>query len=109
MAVVFDLAFAIFAEKRFLLYEDYNLQTSPTNVIKLSQTLASFTDPNHWVAPDKRYLAYGVSSMRRFVSFGCFRNYELGMQAIKDIFLASVSIGSRVFSVILNDLRHLFE
>ena len=47
--------------------------------------------------------------MRRFVSFGCFRNYELGMQAIKDIFLASVSIGSRVFSVILNDLRHLFE
>ena len=25
MAVVFDLAFAIFAEKRFLLYEDYNL------------------------------------------------------------------------------------
>ena len=31
------------------------------------------------------------------------------MQAIKDIFLASVSIGSRVFSVILVDLKHLFE
>lgn len=47
--------------------------------------------------------------MRRFVTFGCFRNYELGMQAIKDIFLACCSIGSRVFGVILADLRQLFE
>jgi len=36
MAVVFDIAFAIFTEKRFLLFEDYNPQTSPVNVIKLS-------------------------------------------------------------------------
>jgi len=79
MAIVFDLAFAIFAEKRFLMYEDYNPQTSPTNVIKLSQTLSSFTDPNLWGTCEKRYLAYGVSSMRRYVTFGCFRNYELGV------------------------------
>ena len=48
MAIVFDLAFAIFAEKRFLLYEEYNPHTSPVNIIKLSQTLSSFTDPNLW-------------------------------------------------------------
>lgn len=36
MAIVFDLAYSVFAEKRFLLYEDYNPQTSPTNIIKLS-------------------------------------------------------------------------
>ena len=36
MAVVFDISFAIFAEKRFLLFEDYNEQTSPTNIIHLS-------------------------------------------------------------------------
>ena len=79
MALVFDIAFAILVEKRFLLFEDFNPQTSPTNVIKLSQTLASFTDPHLWSTSEKRYMAYGVSSMRRFLSFGCFRNYELGM------------------------------
>ena len=50
-----------------------------------------------------------MSSLRRFVTFGCFRNYELGMQTIKDIFLACCSIGSRVFAVVLADLRALFE
>jgi len=109
MAVVFDIAFAIFAEKRFLLYEDYNMQTSPMNIIKLCQTFSSFTDPNLWKTEEKRYQAYGVSCMRRFLTFGCFRNYELGMQAIKDIFMASCAIGSRLFAVVLDDLRNLFE
>ena len=108
MAVVFDLAFAIFSEKRFVMYEEYNQQTSPVNIIKLSQTLAAFTDPHLWKTRETRYQAYGVSSLRRFVTFGCFRNYDLGMCAIKDIFLACCSIGSRVFPVVLADLRDLF-
>ena len=33
MAVIMDIAFAIFSEKRFLLYEEYNEQTSPVNII----------------------------------------------------------------------------
>ena len=36
MAIVLDLSFAIFAEKRFLLFEDYNDQNSPVNIIKIS-------------------------------------------------------------------------
>lgn len=51
MAMIFDIAFAILAEKRFLLFDDYNEQTSPHNIIKLSQTLSSFTDPSLWEAP----------------------------------------------------------
>lgn len=94
MAIVFDLAFAIFAEKRFLLYQDYNDQTSPINIIKGCQTLSSFTDPSLWGTPEKRYMAYGVSSLRRHLTFGCFRNYDLGMQALKDIYFASLSLGS---------------
>ena len=47
--------------------------------------------------------------MRRFITFGCFRNYDLGMAAIKDIFLACCSIGSLVFAVVLADLRDLFS
>ena len=33
MAVVMDIAYAILSEKRFLLYEEYNEQTSPVNII----------------------------------------------------------------------------
>lgn len=105
MAIVFDLMYAIMAEKRFLLYEDYNMQTSPVNIIKMSQTLSSFTDPHLWGTPSKRYQAYGVSCLRRYVTFGCFRNYDLGMQAVKDIFLACCSIGSSMFAVVLADFR----
>ena len=109
MAIVFDVVFAIMAEKRFLLYQDYNMQTSAVNIIKMSQTLSSFTDPNLWSTPAKRYQAYGVSAMRRYVTFGCFRNYDLGMQAIKDIFLACCSIGHSVFATVLIDFKNLIE
>ena len=54
-------------------------------------------------------MAYGVSSLRRFLTFGCFRNYELGMQAMKDVYLASISLGSRVFVLIFSELRTLME
>lgn len=109
MAVVLDLSFAIFAEKRFLLYEDYNDQTSPVNVIKTSQTISSFTDPSLWESPEKRYMAYGVSCMRRYLCFGCFRNYELGMQAFKDLFLACLSLGPPVFGLLLTELSSLMD
>ena len=109
MAIVMDLSFAIFAEKRFLLYEDYNDQTSPVNIIKLSQTLSSFTDPNLWQTPEKRYQAYGVSSMRKYLSFGCFRNYSLGMQAFKDIYLACLSLNAPVFAILLTELSSLMD
>ena len=79
------------------------------NIIKCCQTLSSFTDPNLWNEPEKRYMAYGVSSLRRLLIFGCFRNYELGMQAMKDIYLASLSLGSKVFEIILVDLHKLME
>ena len=109
MAIILDLAFAIFAEKRFLLYEDYNEQTSPINIIKLCQTLSSFTDPSLWGSPDKRYMAYGVSNLRRYLSFGCFRNYELGIQAFKDVYLACLSLGPQIFSIILTELSSLMD
>ena len=109
MAQVLDLAFAIMAEKRFLLFDELNAQTSPTNIMKLSQTLASFTDPGLWAAPDKRYMAFGVSSMRRFLTFGCFRNYDLGIQAFKDIYMASVTIGSAVFPLILTEFKTVVD
>ena len=109
MALIFDIAFAIFAEKRFLLFDDYNEQTSPTNIIKMSQTLAAFTDPSLWATPEKRYLAYGVSSMRRYLTFGCFRNYDLGMQTIRDMYMSSMAVGSKVFLILMIELKDLLE
>ena len=109
MALVLDLSFAIFSEKRFLIFEDYNDQTSPVNIIKVSQTLSSFTDPSLWQTPEKRYQAYGVSCMRRLLTFGCFRNYNLAMQAFKDIYLASLSLGPPVFGILLTELSSLMD
>ena len=109
MAIVMDIAYAILSEKRFLLYEEYNEQTSPVNIIQNSQTLSSFTDPSLWSTPEKRYMAYGVSNLRRYLTFGCFRNYELGMQAMKDVYLASISLGCRVFVLIFSELKTLME
>ena len=109
MAIIFDIAFAIFAEKRFLLFEDYNEQTSQTNIIHVSQTFSCFTDPSLWTSAEKRYLAYGVSSMRRYLTFGCFRNYDLGMQTIRDMYMSSMAVGCKVFLILMIELRDLFE
>lgn len=54
-------------------------------------------------------MAYGVSSLRRFLTFGCFRNYELGMQALKDVYLACLSLGPQLFGIILTELSSLID
>ena len=79
------------------------------NIIRVSQTLSSFTDPSLWQTPEKRYQAYGVSSIRRFLTFGCFRNYNLAMQAFKDIYLACLSLGAPIFGIILTELSSLMD
>ena len=47
--------------------------------------------------------------MRRFLTYGCFRSYELGMQALKDNYLACLSVSSPIFAIILTELRQLVE
>lgn len=47
--------------------------------------------------------------MRRFLIFGCFRSYELGLQTIKDMFMCSHSLGSKLFLTMLLELKDLFD
>ena len=80
MATVFDLAYAYLVEKRnYAFLQDLSPESSPVNIIKLSQSLSCFTDPSLWSAPDTRYHAYCISSLRRQLIYGLYRNYELSV------------------------------
>ena len=109
MATVFDLAYAFLVEKRnHSFIQELSPENSSITIIRLSQSLSCFTDPSNWSESSTRYQAYCISSLRRQLVFGLFRNYDFSIKCLNDLVLISEHTGMPGLVVILEEISQLF-
>lgn len=105
MAVMWDLVFAYMYEARFQNFDDELSESSVANIIHLSQCLAWHVDPKQWSTSDQRAKAFIVSSYRRVLCYGAYRNFDLCQRVHSDV----VSLTRSELCQILERLISLFN
>ena len=110
MAIMLDLAYSICYEKRVCSFGELSAQTSPWTLVKLTQSLASLTDMECFQLNHKRrYQMYITSSIRRALTFGCYRSFDFAQQALTDVIDLGKVGGIEALLSLIEEARSVME